>query len=486
MSWPLALHLGDSAPVSVFTGGHLAALSVATHVPPWSVHTDLSGWPSGADFRPLLWPSIALAHLVGPLAAYDLTVLLVPVLNVLGGWALGRVIYGRGAAAVWLGALLALPPWVRTTLQNGQPEQAVLGVAAALLALALWAEGGPRWRAALLLPAFTLAGISAPHVTLAALAIVGVWAVASRTAWSKRIPVAASALLGGWLVSQYHGPGFDTSIAHFFAPFGLLDAHNGPQPKRAALLSDLFFRARTPPGKPPWVVHLAYLGPVLGLAALVNARRRPWAFAAGFVLLVLAFGDAGPFHLLTLLSPTLAASGTPYRFMLGVIVAFAAVVADSRWAPLVLAVSIAETLLVDPRPLPFALNPVSLDASSPALAAEGTGPVLDVPLVGRGCREAAAHYLTEAGRSGRPSPLLLRSSEDAWGDRQDHARALQEAFDAPNCAEVLPPLLTEYTAVVLHRHAGCPVREKTEACLSRVLGGPTVSGEVEWWTTEGE
>ncbi len=482
-TWPLVLHLGDQAALSTFTGGHVAALSVATHVPPWSTHTALAGWPAGVDFRPLLWPSILLAQGVGALTAYNLTILLVPVANVLGGWVLGRVLFPEPRSALWLGALLAFPPWVRTTLQNGQPEQAVLGLAAALLALTIWASSGPRWRLMSVAPAVALAGISAPHVVLAGMVVIGVWALAGARSEPRRLVALALAALGASAVAAYHGPGFDRTLAHFFTPFGLLEAKNGPQPKRAALLVDLFFRARLPPGRGPWVVHLAYLGPALALAAVLGARATKWAFVAGLVLVALAFGDAGPFRLLSALSSTLAASGTPYRFMLGAVFAFGIVVARTRWAPLVVAISLIEAVLVDPRPLPFALTTVPQDASSLALrglGAEGK-PVLDVPLVAKACREAAAHYLTEAGRSGLPSPLLLRSGADAWGEDSAQLSALERAFSAEDCAAALTPLLTDYGAVVAHDHATCKLRDRDRACLVGALGAGTTEGETTWW-----
>ncbi len=484
-TWPLVLHLGDHAPASVFTEGHIAALSVATHVPPWITHTGLAGWPDGVDFRPLLWPSILLAHLVGALAAYDLTVMLVPVVNVLGGWLLGRVLFGEQRAAIALGALLAFPPWVRTTLQNGQPEQAVLGLGAALIALGMWAAVGSHHRLWAVAPVVALAGISAPHVVLATLAIVGVWAAAGARDVPRRMVVLALAAAGAVLVAAYHAPGFDRDIQHFFSPFGLLDAQNGPAPKRAVLLADLFWAARAPPGRGPGVVHLGYLGIPLVLGALsalprVTPRQERWAVAAAILLLALAFGESGPFGFVVSLSSTIAASGTPYRFVLGAVLALSILVARTRWAPVVVLLSLVEAVRVDPRPLPFPLVEVETDASSAAIRT-GQGPVLDLPLVGRSCREGAAHYLAEAGRHGRPTPLLLRSGDLAWGDNLGAQRALAAALASADCPTLLPPLLARYGAVVTHGHGSCRLREPERACLEAVLGAPVTAGETAWW-----
>ena len=478
VTWPLALHLSEVAPRSTFTGGHVAALSIATHVPPWSTHTDLAGWPGGADFRPLLWPTIALAHLVGALTAYNLTILLVPSLNLLGGWALGRALFAENRAALLLGALIAFPPWVRTTLQNGQPEQAILGLAAAILALSVWSVQGTRWRMLLVAPAVALAGISAPHVVLAGLGVLGVWALAGVRTERRRLVVLALAGVGAGAVARYHAPGFDGSITHFFAPFGLLDATAGPTPKRAARLVDLFFEARLPPGRGPWVVHLAYIGPPLAVAAALGAARSRWAVVAGLVLVVAAFGDAGPFRWISGLSSTIAASGTPYRFIAGAVLAFSIAAARTRWAPLVVAFSLVESALVDPRPLPFALAKMPQDA--PAIS-DVRGAVLDLPLVSRGCREAAAHYLAEAGRNGRASPLLLRSGVGAWGADPSRLAALEGAFSAPDCAARLPPLLNDFAVVTAHDHGDCRLPKAHIACLTQVLGVGTTVGETTFW-----
>lgn len=486
-TWPLAASLGHLAPASVFTGGHVAALSVGTGVPPWSTHTDLAGWPLGVDFRPLLWPALGLARMVGALAAYDLTVLTTPLLNVLGGALLGRVLFGAGHPAVALGLLLAFPPWVRTTLQNGQPEQALLGYGAAAMAAAVWAATGPRGRLLVVAPAVALAGVSAPHVVLGTLVLVGVWALAGARREPRRLAALALAGVGALAVSAYHAPGFDRSVPHFFAPFGLLEAANGPAPKRAVLASDLFLPARMPPGRGPGVLHLGYLGAPLALAGLWSAwrvapRGERWPLVAALLGLALAFGDTGPFGWLGALSSTLAASGTPYRFMIAVLLALAILVARSRWAPVVAALSLAEAVWVDPRPLPFPTVEWPVDAGVDL--GSGDGPVLDLPLASRSCREPAAHYLAEAGRHGRPSPLLLRSAELAWGADAASASALAQAFSSPDCAEALAPLVAGFGAVVVHPHVGCKVRGSERACLARVLGPPERAGDVEYWVLD--
>ncbi len=481
LTWPSAI---DRAvlPTSTFTGGHVAALAVATRT--WAPHTVLSGWPLGVDFRPMLWPSIVLAHVVGAPAAYALTLVLTPAANVLGGWVLGRVLFGEARAALCLGALLAAPPWVRTTLQNGQPEQALLGIGAASFALMVWAAEGARWRLALVAPVVALAGITAPHVILATLGVVAVWAVAGVRAAPRRAAALGLALVGALGVAAWHAPGFDASIDHFFAPFGLLDASAGPAPKRAVLASDLFFAARMPPGKGPGVIHLGYVGLPLALGAAWAGWRTPgaprWALFAAAGLLVLAFGEAGPFRWVAALSATLAASGTPYRFVLGVVLALSLVVARSRVAPWVAALSLAEAAWVDPRPLPFPTEAWAQHPTAPIPA--GQSPLLDLPVVSRSCREAAAHYLAEAGTHGRPTPLYLRSGPLAWGADDTTPARIAAALGAADCAERLPAAVAGFGVVVAHTHGPCRVRPSELRCLTDALGPPAPGEGVRVWT----
>jgi hypothetical protein len=108
--------------------------------------------------------------------------------------------------------------------------------------------------------------------------------------------------------------------------------------------------------------------------------------------------------------------------------------------------------------------------------------VLDLPLVGRSCREGAAHYLAEAGRRDRESPLLLRSGDLAWGDALPDAQALDAAFRAPECVTKLGPLLEPYGAVVAHRHAGCRLETRVVSCLEGALGPGREHGDTTTWS----
>ena len=520
VTWPTILHPSDSSSLSRFTEGHISAFGLMAQTAPWTPWTTLAAAPEGVDFRPLLWPAGLLARGLGAVATYNVVLMLTPAFNVLGGWVLGRALgLARGQAAA-LGASLAFPPWVRTTLENGQPEQALLGSGALLLATVVWSCHGRYWRLGLVPLATFGLGVATPHVVLAGLVLVcgfsafsivsslrsaarssgpGVATTAVVPANEGRnvpptepralavspIPagrtlVAVSlALVGAWAVAGYHAPGFDPSIPHFFAPFGLLDASQGPTPKRAIQALDLVWRAGVPPGKPPFVLHLGYVGVPLMVAGLVGARRAPWAATAGVACLVLAVGEQGPYGLFASLSPTLSASGTPYRFVLGAVLAAAILAACTRAAWPLAALSLAESAFIDPRPLPFAPASLPEDASSAQIASRD-GIVLDLPPPGT-CRHVAGHYLVEATRHGNAVPLSLRSGALAYPHRPEFSSQLERALNAPDCAAQLAPLVKGFDVVVAHQHERCLLRETQLGCIQAVLGRGHSTPGVSWW-----
>jgi hypothetical protein len=446
---------------------------------PWATYTQQAGFPLGVDFRPLLWPLGLFSRLTGAVSSYNLLLLTTPALNVLGGYVLGRRLALPSPASAALGLSLAFPPWVRTTLENGQPEQALLGAGALLLAAVMWAQHGRSPRLILVPIATSLLGIATPHVVLATLVLAGGWLIFAgkpRRGW-----LGLGLVAGAVAVARYHAPGFDSSIEHFFAPFGLLDASAGPAPKRAIDITELVWKTTIPPGKPPYVVHLGYLGVPLcfatALAARVPAAR--WTVAGTVACVVLAMGDRGPFGVLAWISPTIAASGTPYRFMLGAVLAASIAAAFTRWGPVVAALSLVESVWADPRPLPFGLLPLPSDPSSLAIRQE-SGPVLDLPPSGT-CRDAAGHYLVEATRHGLPTPLVLRSGGAAYAHDPALSTQLEAALSSGDCARLLAPLLDDYPVVVAHRHRDCLLRETQLQCLITVLGRGHQTPTVAWW-----
>lgn len=491
LTWPIALDISGVSSDSRFAEGHIAALGLMARTPIWHTWTTLAGAPEGVDFRPLLWPAGVVARLTGAVAAYNLVLLCTPALNVLGGWVLGTTLRFSARQALGLGAALAMPPWVRTTLQNGQPEQALLGSGALLLAIVVWAGQGSRFRT-LAVPLATFAlGVATPHVVLACLVLVLVHSAFTRRA--RPLLNGALALLGALAVSWYHAPGFDSSIQHFFAPFGLLDAADGPVPKRSIQATDLLLQATLPPGKSPYVLHLGYVGfPLLAAAAWAGVRtfaaprsqidHARWSSAAALVCVVLAVSDA---QLLAPFSPALSASGTPYRFTLGAVLACTIAAAHTRAIWPLAALSLAEAAWIDPRPLPFPTFTLPNDVSSTDIAARTAGRgrdgmLLDLPPPGT-CRNVASHYLIEASEHGVAVPLVLRSGEIAFPYRTTFSGQLERALNAADCSAQLAPLLAGFDVVVAHKHPECLLRETQLVCIQSILGRGHQTPDVSWW-----
>jgi hypothetical protein len=182
--------------------------------------------------------------------------------------------------------------------------------------------------------------------------------------------------------------------------------------------------------------------------------------------------------------PLVGRSATPYRFVMTALLALAALAAHRRLAYVLVLLVWVEALVVDRRPVPLPVATLPMDASSEALASGGTGPVLDVPALGPGCRDAAAHLLEEATRHGRPVPLILRDGPEAFPGHREDAVRLDAALRSPSCATLLPAALApfEASAVVGHAHPTCRLTESMKTCLVTVLGAPTGEAPgVIWW-----
>ncbi|MBM4368350.1 MAG: hypothetical protein FJ102_19205, partial [Deltaproteobacteria bacterium] len=205
VTWPLVLAPWNTLAWSPFAEGHAAALGFAARSAPWATHLSLAGWPSGVDFRPLLWPASLIAVATGSVLAYAILLVIIPALNVLGGVALGAALRMEPRAAAVLGALLAFPPWVRTTLQNGQPEQAWLGLGAAVLAVIVSCtrQRGLAWAG---IPLVVFAGgVATPHVVIAAMLLLGAWAAWGARSEPSRLVAVGLAALGVAGVVAWHG-----------------------------------------------------------------------------------------------------------------------------------------------------------------------------------------------------------------------------------------------------------------------------------------
>ena len=134
-------------PISEFTEGHLAGTAVGIveleRGSFFDFFVDDIGWPDGLIYRPMMWPSIFLGYLLGPVKALNLLWSYALSFNALCGFFLIRVLGLSRLAAIAGASMMAWNPWVRTTLSNGQFEQSYIGVIALIWAVVLWSERKP-------------------------------------------------------------------------------------------------------------------------------------------------------------------------------------------------------------------------------------------------------------------------------------------------------------------------------------------------------
>jgi len=510
---------GVGVPDTLFSDGHIVGTTLGAELlwsgEPWAFATERAAWPGGARLRPLLWPVALLAGLVGPGIALTLAWMLTPALGVLGGACLARGLGAGPWGAALSGALLGWAPWVRTTLANGQVEQAALGGVALAWAAAVFSEEGG-WVRVGLAPAVMLGlGLAAPNLVLTAGVGLGLLAVV-RVLQSRRRLVRYGVVLVLGLAAcgvsaAYHGAAF-TEGTDVFRPRERAPEHvrrareaQGPiagwDAVDTAQLEDATPTALfVPPGPRAFerpAQHAPFLGYGLLLAALVGVIRRPREalplVGVGAAFCVLSLGARLglsathylplPWALVEWVVPAVARSGSPYRLATGAIVAFAAAagvgVSGLRLRFLVPVLSILawmETTLLPGHPLPLSPLPVGGHGTLDALAGSGS-PVLDLPLPLEGaCEGQAAHYLAGVARHERPylHTAVAANRLHNFGDARGRVRSVDEVLRSPGCAAALPGALSAagLGALVAHRDAQCAVTPTVEACLRAALGAP--------------
>ena len=504
---------GELVPHSLFTGGHFAAAALMGDGE--LLHTVRIY--NGATFGPLLWPMGLLSVLVGPLWGLRLVWGLTPAFNAACGFALGRQLglSSRGMALV--GGLLAFAPWVRTTLGNGQIEQAVIGGAALIWAAALWESRHRLWLTPLLVLAV---GLAAPNVALAA--CLGLpFVLLPRRRWGRMAAVLALCATALFAASKYHAMSYDAESVRFFIPrqappeflaTELLDRRPsvGWAAENPAALSNAVPRSFVEPVGPRGfdrpVVHAPYLGGVLLLAAgvaLVRRRRGalPMALAAG-ALAVFSMGASYrglpmPMALVHVLAPMIGLSDTSYRLVLGAVVALgglAGVALDPLlkrfgWLlPLVVVASWAETLVLPNHSLPLPTEPAY---PHPVLAGvgDGEGAILELPLPTLQCNAMVQHHVSSVAVHGRPMLYGATQVEDYPVVAMRLSRFEAAYAGKEICLGELPRLVRELKvgAVVLHHDHFCGLPRSLEACLVELYGEPDGGdGGADYWVLDGE
>jgi len=510
---------GVGVPDTLFSDGHIVGTTLGAELlwsgEPWAFSTERAAWPSGARLRPLLWPVALLAGVVGPAIALTLSWMLTPALGVLGGASLARSLGAGSWGAALSGTLLAWAPWVRTTLANGQVEQAALGGVALAWAAAVFSEDGG-WVRVGLAPTVMLAlGLAAPNLVLTAGIGLGLLALVrvlqSRRRLVRHGVVLVLGLAACGVSAAYHGAAF-TEGTDVFRPRERAPDHvrrareaQGPiagwDAVDTAQLEDATPTALfVPPGPRAFerpAQHAPFLGYGLLLAAIVGVVRRPrealplLGVGVGFCVLSLGarLGLSAthylplPWAIVESLFPAVARSGSPYRLATGAIVALSAAagVGASGWRlraaiPVLASLAWLETTLLPGHPLPFAPLAVGGHGVLDALAGSGP-PVLDLPLPLEGaCEGQAAHYLAGVARHGRPylHTAVAANRLHNFGEARGRVRGVDQVLRSPGCAGALPGALkaAELGALVAHRDAQCAISPEVEACLRAALGAP--------------
>ncbi|MFT4978392.1 MAG: hypothetical protein ACI8S6_004302 [Myxococcota bacterium] len=522
---PVWLAPGELVVTTHFTDGHLAGAAAAARGL-WSgellqLRTSAAGYPDGVMFRPLLWPVMLLAGLVGPVLALNLSWALAPAASTTGGLLLGRALKTSPAGGAALGMLLGWCTWMRVTLGNGQIEQAGLGAIAAVWAAAIVAEEGSRWRVVLAPLTLLAVGLAAPNCGLAAALGLGMLAVGRTVQSPSRAwrlgAVLLLCLVATLLVHAYHAPNY-SDLPNFFQP--RLHPPPGHDPTNYGVpsgwlatathqLDDADWRALLVPAGPDAygsvVQHVPFLGGTLMLAALLSVLRAPgrvWPLLIAAVgMASLSMGEQAtffgqrffmPYHLITLIAPSAASSGSAYRLAMAAIVALAAAAAvglDPRsrrqqvGLGLLVALAWTEATLLPGRPLPLPARPVALHPALSALAGPSS-PVLDLPLPLRGsCDAQTAHYFNATLAHGRPLLHTLAAGPNYF-DNDQKIRELNRLFRHSQCSARLTALLDELAvgAVVLHTEDPCVPGEEVYRCLCAALGEPSSAEGIFWWS----
>ena len=531
---PLLAHLDTHVILGRFHAGHVwgfdHAAALLTGEAPWTVTSTRLAFPDRPAVALVGWVPASLVTPVnmvfGPLASYNMALLVTPVLSALAAWWGLRRLLGLGAwTAVGPALLWGLSPVALGFLANGQlPKAQLWGLVLPLVAVSGACRGGWAWLA--MVPLFCAAtAVTSPSLALQLPFVLGLLVIAEVIGASgRRLP----ATLAGGLSLGLAAAG----MAAFRSYYGTLRGGSHPSafepavPARPGQIMDPNLSAELWPTLvmpdtlstvADEVHHLTWIGPVLLLAGLAGmvAGRRGRTLAAGvfFVCLTLALGPrltadgvtvtlgSGahiglPAQLLVDLGYPLAESGAWYRLAagatLGAVLGVGALLtrlparAAVAVSALLAVAQVSHTIWVTQAFWPRGAAAVPGAAELARWEShEALGAVLDLPLdtdlAGnhRSLLAATLHGRSTTAWS-RPTPLKRFDELAAF----DEIRLRAEASSPAEARALIRG--QGFTAVTYRAANERPwLKGHTEpqvAALTAVLGQPVVDGEVWlWW-----
>lgn len=498
-------------PITEFTEGHLAGTVVGVveweQGSLWDLYVDDIGWPDGLVYRPMMWPSIALGALVGPVLAINILWSYALSWNAVCGFFLIRVLGLSRVAALVAGSLMAWNPWVRTTLSNGQFEQSFIGTIALLWGCVFLSE---RYRWVGVIGTFivvVLGGLAVPNVILTglvALPVLGGYRVLSNVRrlvpWSL---CAVATIAGGLLVNSYQSAGFSSDEPQFFSP---RRADDSSMDNVATLSSLLEAPAKTVANNQ--VAHIPYQGEVWTKAGMVGAVLGGGIGRMGILAAVdMVHFSLGPsvkvqdetYYLpvswLAHYAPILAQSGSYYRFAMGGFVGFALCVAAGihrirRYSLIVAALvggwivqeSMDETESMRGHPIPLTAS-TAFENPGVSHLSGGKGAVLGLPLLkNMNCDKGSFGYVKEYWLHRRP---ILHTMEPPIRYRSNEPKIsrLMRVLDDDACSSKITAAIRRMGvgAIILYTNSQCNLSQEQKNCLQKGLGIPQKSKGVWLW-----
>ncbi len=366
---------------------------------PYTLHTELLGWPEGGTIVFLAWFHIVLGTLLRDLlptvGAFNAALLLTLALAPSSAWLLARRLGAGRAGAALAGLIYGFNPYILGVLANGQVAK-INHAWPALVALLAWELCRHRraWAVPALWVVATICLLTSPYYyVFAALLGAGIAALCLvfQPGWRQRgVLVGLLAVTGAGLLAL-HLPIFEhlgTREGGLLSP-STIGSDTSVYELSASLGGMLLPRQLSYPGGVliPGETHVAYLGlATLLLAALASWARRDkavlalWAVALAFAVLAMGRSLALPggaelplpLGLLAGALPPLRALIFVYRGVVVVTLALALVVAlgfgplaarlgRRRWllwgAP---ALILLDTLAVSPAPFPLPVEHLEL------------------------------------------------------------------------------------------------------------------------------